>query len=516
MTTGVMVEKEAQNINLLRIILLAILFIALLYRGTASLNHDSSWYLISTERFLHGARLYVDIIEVNPPLSFFLTVPPVFLAMKTGADATVLFVGWIFLLSFISLWLTWKLLRQLAHLSEIERHLFIILSAVALWLLPVGDFGQREHLAIIFAWPWFMIIALRYSGRRPSGSFAFFIGIWAFFGFALKPYFLIVPFALELLLLWKARRLSMLLRPETTALAIGLSAYLVVIYLFTPEYVNEIVPMAMAVYNQAYRISSFEIIILKGFTPIIFLILVFLLPVPQDVWRPLLYVFSVAAAGFEIAYLIQGKGWFYQLIPAWACAFVALVLSLSGYSSKSTKKTMGRRVLRKVSYVILVITSVLFLLSGIYLNPLMKDLRESGYIKKEDRSFLAISTNVSAGFPFVNEERLIWASRFPTLWLLPGVVRARHDLARDPESHDKRMIDRVEKYVRRAVVEDLEAFRPDIVAVFKRKRVPYMGDIEFDFLEWFKRDPAFVKAWQAYRPVGQSHFFVYYRRKEGQ
>jgi len=40
------------------------------------LHSDVSWYLVATERFVNGARLYQDVIEVNPPLAFYLMARP--------------------------------------------------------------------------------------------------------------------------------------------------------------------------------------------------------------------------------------------------------------------------------------------------------------------------------------------------------------------------------------------------------------------------------------------------------
>lgn len=63
-------------------LLVAALLLAFLW--DRQINHDTAWYLIATRKWLDGARLYVDIYEVNPPLNFYFTVPPVLLADATG------------------------------------------------------------------------------------------------------------------------------------------------------------------------------------------------------------------------------------------------------------------------------------------------------------------------------------------------------------------------------------------------------------------------------------------------
>ncbi|HET9159222.1 MAG TPA: hypothetical protein VFN88_01295, partial [Caulobacteraceae bacterium] len=56
------------------VLVLGLLAVALFgYLLTIPMNWDSAWYLDATERWVHGSRLYQDILEVNPPLSFIET-----------------------------------------------------------------------------------------------------------------------------------------------------------------------------------------------------------------------------------------------------------------------------------------------------------------------------------------------------------------------------------------------------------------------------------------------------------
>ena len=45
---------------------------------------DTSWLITVCERVLAGERLYVDLIETNPPFSVWLYMPPVALANALG------------------------------------------------------------------------------------------------------------------------------------------------------------------------------------------------------------------------------------------------------------------------------------------------------------------------------------------------------------------------------------------------------------------------------------------------
>ncbi len=64
--------------------LIVVVFASTIFYSQFSLNHDTSWYLVSTRMFIDGATLYDDIVEINPPLAFYLTVPSILLSDFTG------------------------------------------------------------------------------------------------------------------------------------------------------------------------------------------------------------------------------------------------------------------------------------------------------------------------------------------------------------------------------------------------------------------------------------------------
>ena len=96
---------------------------------------------------------------------------------------------------------------------------FRLIALPALTILPLQDFAQREHFALITTVPYCLLIASRLAGERVRAPWA--IGLFAALGFALNPYFVAVPIALELLA-WRQKRV----RPETIALAAVAVTYL--------------------------------------------------------------------------------------------------------------------------------------------------------------------------------------------------------------------------------------------------------------------------------------------------
>ena len=52
------------------------------------ISADVAWFLHVAQRVLDGARLYVDVIEINPPLVAWLSMPAVIVEKVSGLSQT--------------------------------------------------------------------------------------------------------------------------------------------------------------------------------------------------------------------------------------------------------------------------------------------------------------------------------------------------------------------------------------------------------------------------------------------
>jgi len=498
--------------------MIALVSLAFALRLNSMLNHDTSWYLHATARVLHGARLYVDIIEVNPPLAFLLTMPPVASAQALSLDASLAFKIYIFLLGAFSLGVSGRLVRLFPTMSASRARGFLLISALVFFILPAGDFGQREHMAIMFVWPYIILAALRMEGRGCGAPMAVLAGAMAFFGFGLKPHFLLVPLALEAHRLVRLRRFGQIPRPETIVLAIMLLAYLAGIFLLTPEYPGKILPMALAVYNLGYRSSLFAVLLSGAGVP--FLLAGLWWSFPADVKAEedsLSSAFMSAGAAFFLIFLIQRKGWSYHLLPVLSCLYAAMTLRIASMMAKTgtaRRWVKGGNHVWLAALLVAIIIPAKAIRNHAYHNDAISILREAHVLDKPVSSYYIFTTQVSAGFPLINVYHMKWPSRFPTQWLLPGVVIARHQMRHDPASHDKATIDAIEAYAKDAVITDLLRHPPDLIAVDRRNPPPYMGKVKFAFLPYYLRDPRFAKFWQGYKKAEKVHVLQLYRRKQ--
>lgn len=468
---------------------------------TTTLNHDVSWYLVATDRLLDGARLYVDIIEVNPPLAFYLTIPPVAFARLTGIGPMACFVGYAFLLIACSLLLVHRLLDRQPGLSAGHRAAMLFAAATALAIAPIGVFGQREHLMLIFALPYLFLISARLADDRCDRRFATLIGLYSALGFCLKPHFLLVPAALELYLIARSRSLSAALRAESWSLLAGTVLYILFIIVAHPQYFGFIVPNAMLVYD-AYTIPLLRVVLNPPVFAVLPAVLLYAILRSMGTAGRRADAFAIAAIGFLIVYVVQSKGWRYQLLPATATAYLtaaALVVEMS----RERARGQTARLLSLAGGGALAIPLIMLVAGGAYSNPIEQRLLPAVEKYAAHGTIYAFTSRVSVGFPLVNEAGVRWASRFPTQWILPGALR---HLAQPQtlDAHREDHLRLLEHYVAGAVIEDLEESPPDLVIVDKDR--DYYGNLAFDSLTYFGRYPRFAAFWRPYVKIGDIAF----------
>ena len=116
-------------------------------------NVDVSWLLVVCDRLLDGARLHVDIVEVNPPFSIWLYMPFAVLGRLTGLPAELWLAIGLPSLALASVGLSARILVRAGLVDGRAAWLAPAVLAVLL-LLFAEDFGQREQFAVVALLPW--------------------------------------------------------------------------------------------------------------------------------------------------------------------------------------------------------------------------------------------------------------------------------------------------------------------------------------------------------------------------
>ena len=465
-----------------------------------TINNDVAWYIYSAKAFLDGGRLYDDVFfEVNPPLMLYLTVPGVALARLAGIGLASGYLVSVFAVVALSLSLCAGLL------PAGRRFTTLILAPLVLTILPAGDFGQRSHLMVALTLPYLLLVCARLHDEEPCRtSLAAVVGAAAGLGFAIKPHYLLVPATLALMLWWQTRRPGSALRAETLALGSVLAAYAGAILAFTPEYLTRVVPYALEVYNSAYR-NGWSFVLARPETLLVPIAALLHLRVRRSLAAPdaaMGDVLTAAALALFAIYLIQMKGWNYHIYPV-----TAMLVLLAGNLGLSPTALRTPLRLAPTALAGLLVIKAAILADNRYplMDRLMPYIRANGA-----EAIYFFSSNTWTGFPLTLYADVAWASRFPALWLLPGIVNARSGGGRDGDLEALASIDR---FTTEAVIADLSARPPDVVFVDARPVKPWYQEPGLDFIAHFSADPRFAALWARYTLIEEIDGFEIYGRR---
>ena len=152
-----------------------------------AINPDAAMHLSAGQMLLEGKRPYVDVIDTNPPLIFYLNVIPAFIAQVLSANAIVVFSITVLVLVLASAWSVRLVVRgsQLEYdQSELALLLFAWVAFAALTKYSelyitklVGLFGQREHIFMLLYLPLFVVRWVRWHGGRVRTGLAAAMGV---------------------------------------------------------------------------------------------------------------------------------------------------------------------------------------------------------------------------------------------------------------------------------------------------------------------------------------------------
>jgi hypothetical protein len=487
------------------------------------LNPDVAWLLYSAERVLRGDRLYVDILEINPPLIVWLNLPVAALARALNAPGPLVCLGLVTLVMTASCFISGILTSRLHGGESANRRAWVMVTcAFVLFPLASGMFGQREHLALAFILPLIGTAALRVAASDLPRPAALGIGVLGGLGMAIKPHYALVWLLLVAFRWWASGKRPWRWHPEDAAvLALGV-AYPLAVLLLTPDYFAFVGGSARDYLSYGSRGLGY---VLLGDTPAwwfyVALVLSLLLDWPLRA-RPISGVLLAAGCGFLAAVALQGKGWSYHYYPVNACAFLLAVSSL-GHQYEARVSPIWRRAVRGL-YAIFV---GLFLIAVMgravgqargRLSP--REIRQVAvkHVVVQQlgaQSLLVISSQLRDAFPLVNDTQLRWDGGYPNIWIPLVYYRTNLGQRRRIEYRAPESMPSPERHAFERVVRDVVEGRPDILVVESRvlneRRTTYPGG--FDFLAYFGQDRRFAAALQSYHQVADVDGLLVLRRR---
>ncbi len=482
------------------LLLLSVLGVVLFILLRSPLKDDVAWLLYVARRWMAGRELYVDVVEVNPPLIVWISAIPIWLAGLLRIDAQFTAIPFFVAAVLACAWWTASLLRGSDRLFEDRVPVFAAIGTVLL-IVPAGDLGQREHLLVAAVLPYLALFARSLDGEKAKTRDALIAGALAGLGCALKPRYAGVFVVLEVLAVLRG------LNPfRAMPLAAGTTmvAYAGLVALFCPAYLRRAVPLALALYDATNvplrTLVADSLRLMFGEAVALLLWWNRRHRMPAGNLMLSLVVFAVTAT---VICFMDGKDWFYHRLPA----TVATVLALLCWVASTL---MHRRAAAPSNWLPVLAGAVAFVafLVGAFqrLEPQMALAvqPEQNTIAKLERiirqqharTYIAFSEWIALGFPVVNNTGVAWASRFDSMWALKGELwRVRFDAAAAKEWPSRHWVSH-----------DFIVGCPDIAVVDTRKGVVnYVGVLSAS-------DPAFARAWSRYRQIAAFDGLVVYRR----
>jgi hypothetical protein len=460
----------------------------------APLNSDSAANMVTARRLLGGERLYVDVMDFNPPLIFWLMTIPAFVARALDwSDARVvsLFVS---VVAWTSGGLAVAVLARTPEASRLLRSSVIASFLAALVLLLVSQVGQREQLAAMLSLPYALLAARAASGQTSPTRLGVVCGLLAGLGMAIKPFFAAPWLAMEAVVFTLRGGRSML-RPEVAAAALMQCLYVVTVGVADTAYFTRMVPLAMEWYGafDADRAA----LVTEGRFIVLAVIGMGAIAVPYWLPRGLAgvctRVFGAGTLGWLVSYIAQSKGWSYHLLPAEAFAVAALAALGVAMQGLATGWRLERRV-RQLGAA-LAVGAVAFsgLLSDVTRRSVAGVVSGPSPVRRDwFTEMLAVverhagrepvyvmSTSTWPAFPLVNLARLPWPFPYQHLWPIPALY-ADGAAYRGPESQGP-----LEAEFFSDVVAGLVRVPPKLLIVERGSDLQAMGGRPFDFLEYF-------------------------------
>lgn len=471
--------------------------VALIAAGTAwfhlsgPLGPDVSWLITVSERILAGGRLYVDILEPNPPMAGYLYMPPVLLARAFGLPPEPLVVFWTIGFGLVTTGFAARLVTSNRLLKHPELFWPVtLLLFVSAW---GEDFAQREHFAAMAGLPLVVSLALRASGIRPRASVWIIAGLAGGFMLAIKPHFALPILLGALYVAWRRRSFAPVFAPEMWLAGSLFAAFCLATVVFYPAFLTNILPVATTVYIPDRR-AMWVLLITRAAVYFEVILLLALLGFRQHVKAsPLLGVMFAMSLGFFLSYLAQGRGYPYQILPG-----IALIGSFALLAFSEQRQQASRRLDSAIPLVGAIVLAVMPMIDDVAQwrkrEPLADAIRPYG----EGLRIANITPDLTVGSPLHRLVRGELINAPPGLLMSISAWRLRLERHPDPEWLAK--IDTFENAERLQLRADMLARPPDIV----------VSAVDgFDWLEWSRKDPDLARLLAGYEQFGTVDFDGY-------
>jgi hypothetical protein len=453
---------------------LAVIMLAVIIRLFAPPDPNIDWLISNNRAFLHGAALYHDIVETNPPMAVFIYLPAALAEQRTGLTAEPVFMVMVLLAGVASA-------VCFSRSVEGDNRWLLPVTLFVILIAPLSAFGEREHVAVILMLPLFGLLIRRASGETPGWPEIIAAGLLAGIAPMIKPYFALGVITACLWLAFRRREVRLLFAPEAVIAAAMTLTIAALVWLYLPAYPREVVPLLLDVYAPLRRPLG-EFIFSTNVQACGMAVLLLCLAMRDTRIKPAIGILLAGAAGFFIAFLIQGRGWPYHAFPAVALLMLAVAFAISAADKGRARLyacAAGAAVLFNLT------TCMDFPGAGYGGARLVAPIRAAVTAP----TLMSITADLTPGHPITTDVGGTWAGTYSSRWITVDAIKR---LARHPDAETRTRLKRWLAYDRRVTNRDLATRRPDIVLV---------GIGGYDWRKWIAADADTARLMADYRPL---------------
>jgi hypothetical protein len=455
------------------------------YQIGYAINSDNALMIEYAKRWLAGGIYGVDVFDPNPPASFLIYIPAVFLSKFMPVwHALTFYTSAAVMASSLAVWV----LLKNCNIGEGGRQVVTIAYVLGNLVLTNIFYGERDHLIFLALMPLCLLQFGMLNGHHVSGWLKYPVLLAGAIAIAVKPHYALMPAIMILGRVWRRRALGGIWEADTKiflSIAVLYSALLAMIF---PEYIYDVLPVASLVYVPDIDATRLAVNVMVMFVAALAWLLYATGTASQGPrqFTNFLMVFSVS---LTLAALAQLKGYYYHAIPQFILIFVTVVYLLYQLCL-SLQKTMPYAVAGAVIGCVLI--------SYLFMPPAKSYLTHDSFKATNiNRIFEGCEKPCSA---FIFDEypdiavmasiynSSVFASRFPSYWFLPEIFAAE-GAAR-------------EKF-QAMVADDIERYKPDVLAIVRTEiEAPDRTTSPFDFIEFFSMNSDFKRQIQKYEKTG--------------
>ncbi|MDN3651738.1 hypothetical protein QWY77_03030 [Thalassotalea ponticola] len=503
----------------IRLVSLASLILYYVFSNLAlHLNHDIGWLYTATEQWLAGKLLYSEIMELNPPIIFYLLVPVVAInqAFEFSSVLSLKLYAFIVTLPFIINFVSY--FKQ-SHFSSTERYYLFIAVIVSCYGSAQYDFGQRDHLAIILLLPYF--ISTFFQGLNPPPlpfKSKTIVAFSATIGICIKPYFILFFIGAELWRFIQKPVVKNLLTLESSLIAICSCFFYLYLIVLEPNYIPKMVPLAVATY-WAYGIPI-ELFNLEVNLLLLLFLIAVSFTIKNKIERNLIHYFLYLSFIGLLVFLLQSH-YSYQLLPhsvlltfSFGITTIVYLKQISSFlNSPKTLMTLATFLILFSSYHLInksyVVAKLLQEKAPSFQSLGIDSFRDTAdYINRNfaNQNVYVFSTNVWPSTFIRHYTKANWVSGFPALWPLPAI----DTMQRAPEKLTKDQIQKINDItlpVMDKIYKEISDYQPKAIFIESSESPSYFTE-NFKYESFIKKNPQLKKILGHYFNSGDQISFI--------